>query len=194
MLKKIVITLSLILWPLNLFLNFNKLHFSTQTVFKNDYQGEQLVLRNIHLYPTPIFARVFQNKPRIYLTKYIDNFFVLTDINYYFFASHPVPITGNVNMFKYPFLDIFFFLVGLLYISKSKYKKVILVILVPAILALSTFTIFDGPDFILWVPISLIIINGINILEANNKKLFFGISLLFILFAIPEILRSFYNI
>ena len=73
-------------------------------------------------------------------------------------------------------------------------NKVILVILVPAILALSTLTIFDGPDFILWIPISLIIINGINILEANNKKLFFVISILFILFAIPEILRSFYNI
>jgi hypothetical protein len=194
MLKKVVITLSLILWPLNLILNFNKLHFPTQTVFKNDYQGEQLVLRNIHLYPTPLFARVFQNKPRIYLTKYIDNFFAITDLNNYFFASHPVPITENLNLFKYPFVDIVFFIVGLLYIANSKYKKLILAIFVPTIFILSALIKFEGFDFILWVPISLIIINGINVLELRNKKLFTVISLIFILFAIPEILRSFYNV
>jgi hypothetical protein len=193
-LKKIVIVLSIILWPLNLILNFNKLHFSVQSVFKNDYQGEQLVLRNTELYPDVLMARVFQNKPRIYINKYVGNFLALTDPNNYFFALHPEPITGNVNMFKYPFLDIVFFLAGIFYIAKSKYKKLIFLILIPTILILSTLVNFEGFDFILWIPVSLIIINGINALENKNKKLFSYFSIIFILFAIPEILRSFFNI
>jgi hypothetical protein len=175
-------------------LNFKNIDFSTQTIFKNDYQGEQLVLRNIHLYPTPLFARVFQNKPRIYLNKYIGNFFVLTDPNTYFFALHPVPVSGNLNLFKYPFLDIFFFIIGLLYIRESKHKKLIIAVLISGIIILSCLTKFEGFDFILWVPISLIIINGINVLESKNRKLFNVFSIVFILFAIPEIIRSFFNI
>ena len=193
MLKKIVIILSLVLWPLNLFLNFNKLHFSTTYVFKNDYQAEQLVLRNTELYPNVLMARVFENKARIYITKYTGNFFILTDLNTYYFALHPEPITGDVNMFKYPFLDIVFFLAGIFYVAQSKHKKLIFLIFVPAILILSCLVDFEGFDFILWIPISLIIINGIEAFESKNKKLFTWFSLIFILFAIPEILRSFYN-
>lgn len=193
MLKKIVIILSLILWPLNLFLNLGKLHFPTTTVFKNDYQAEQLVLRNTELYPDVLMARVFQNKARIYINKYTGNFFALTDLNNYFFALHPEPITGNINIFKYPFLDIIFFLTGVFCIARSKYKKLIFFILIPAILILSCLVDFEGFDFILWIPISLIIINGIEVFEFKNKKLFTWFSFVFILFAIPEILRSFYN-
>ena len=139
MLKKTIIIISLILWPLNLILNFNKLHFSTQSVFAHDYQGEQLVLRNTELYPNILMARVFQNKPRIYINKYASNFFALTDLNNYFFALHPEPISGNVNMFKYPFLDLVFFLFGIYYFTKSKYKKLILLILIPGVLIFFTF-------------------------------------------------------
>lgn len=193
MLKKIVIILSLILWPLNLFLNFNKLHFSITSVFKNDYQAEQLVLRNTELYPDVLMARVFENKARIYINKYTGNFFALTDLNNYFFALHPEPLTGNINMFKYPFLDLVFFLIGIFYFAQSKYKKLIFFILIPGILILSCLIDFEGFDFILWIPISLIIINGIEMFQSKNKKLFTWFSLIFILFTIPEILRSFYN-
>jgi len=192
-LKKIVIILSLILWPLNLFLNFNKLHFSITSVFKNDYQAEQLVLRNTELYPDVLMARVFENKARIYINKYTGNFFALTDLNNYFFALHPEPLTGNINMFKYPFLDLVFFLIGIFYFAQSKYKKLIFFILIPGILILSCLIDFEGFDFILWIPISLIIINGIEMFQSKNKKLFTWFSLIFILFTIPEILRSFYN-
>jgi hypothetical protein len=174
-------------------LNFKNIDFSTKTVFKNDYQGEQLVLRNIHLYPTPLFARVFQNKPRIYLNKYADNFFVLIDPNNYFFALHPKPLPGNLNLFKYPFVDIVFFVIGLIFLKESKHKKIITWLLIPSVLILSCLTKFEGFDFILWIPISLIIINGVNVLESKNKKLFTALSAVFILFAIPEIIRSFFN-
>lgn len=183
----------MILWPLNLILNFGKLHFSAQTIFENDYQAEQLVLRNIHLYPNILMARVFQNKPRIYFYKYMGNFFTLTDPNYYFFASHPEPVINTSNLFKYPFLDIVFFLVGIFYINKSKHKKIILTILIPTILILSCLANFEGYDFILWIPISLIIIHGIESLSIERKKLFNWFSIIFIIFAIPEILRSFFN-
>jgi hypothetical protein len=193
MLKKIVIILTICLWPLNLILNhgFPKVEVP-KTVFLNDYQGEQLVLRNIHLYPTPLLARVYQNKPRIYINKYVGNFFALTDLNNYFFALHPEPITGNLNIFKYPFLDIVFFAFGIFYISGNKHKKIILFALIISILALSSLTNFEGYDFILWFPISLIIIHGIESMFSLNKKLFNTFSIIFIIFTIPEVVRSFF--
>lgn len=193
MLKKIVIALVLILWPLNFLLNFSNFAFSYDLIFKNDYQGEQLVLRNINLYPNIPFARVFQNKPRIYINKYIGNFFALTDPNNYFFALHPAPISGNRNIYKYPFLSIVFFLIGIFYLAESKYKKFIISTTVPSIFILSLFSGFEGYDFILWVPFSLIIINGINVFHQTQRKVFNIFGIIFILFAIPEILRSFFN-
>lgn len=193
MLKRIVIVISLILWPLNLILNFGKIHLSSETIFKNDYQGEQLVLRNIQLYPTPLMARTFQNKPRIYINKYVNNFFVLIDPNNYFFALHPEPIAGNINMFKFPFLDMVFFLIGIYYFKESRYKYLILGVFIPGVLILSAFKNFEGIDFILWIPISFTIINGINQLEKKNVKVFNYFSLVFVLFAIPDIVRSFFN-
>jgi hypothetical protein len=171
-------------------LNFNG-HVSFDTVFANDYQGEQLILRNIHLYPTPLFARIFQNKPRIYIYKYIGNFFVLTDPNNYFFALHPEPLTGEKNIFKYPFVAIVFFLYGLYFISKYRYRKVILVTFVPSVLVLSILKNFEWLSFVLWIPISLVIIHGIEQMYKDHKKLFLTLSILLILFAIPEIIRSF---
>ena len=190
-LKKTVIILSLILWPLNLFLNFKGLSFSRELVFKNDYQGGQLILRNIQLYPNIPLARTFQNKPRIYFNKYVGNFFALTDPNNYFFALHPVPITENLNLHKYPFLDIVFFLAGIFYIVKSKYKNLIPALFIPSLIFLSALKNFEGFDFILYFPISLLIINGIDVMESKNKKLFGFFSVTFILFAVPEILRAF---
>ena len=192
MLKKIVITLSLILWPINLFLNFNHINFTTENIFKNDYQGEQLVIRNIHLYPTPLFARIFQNKPRIYIYKYVGNFLALTDPNNYFFALHPEPLTGNLNLFKYPFLDIVFFFIGLFYLERSRYKNLILIVGVIGVILLATLKVFEGLDFIIWIPISLIIVNGIDIFEKQNKKAFTLFSVVFILFSVPEIIRCFF--
>lgn len=194
MIKKIVIVLAIILWPLNIILNFEKLHFSFNSVFKNDYQGEQLVLRNIHLYPNIITARIFQNKPKIYLNKYVSNFFVLTDPNNYFFALHPEPLAGRVNLSKFPFMSIVFFLLGIYYFQKSKFKYLILLLVIPILAILSAFTNFEGLDFILWVPISLLIVNGVNMFKDKNTKLFNYFSILFILFTAPEIIRSFFNI
>lgn len=192
MLKKIVIICCLILWPLNLYFN-GSIPKPTipQTIFLKDYEAEQLVLRNIHLYPTPLFARVFQNKGRIYLNKFLDNFFALTDPNNYFFGLHPRPIVpNNKNLFKFPFIAIVFFLYGIFNIDKYKYKKVLFVSTMFLLALLSILNNFDGYDFVLWLPISLLIIYGIDTLHAKNKKLFNTNAILFLIFAIPEIMRS----
>ncbi len=192
MLKKVVIAFCLILWPLNLILNVSHLQFSLETVFKKDDKDVQLILQNIAPYPNRTIARFFQNKPRIYINKYLNNFFAITDPNYYFFSAHPRPVEGNINISKYPFASILFLLISIFNIRKMKYKQPVTIVLITSLIFLPFLSNFDGFDFILWIPISLLIINGVNILEAKNKKIFTVASLVFILFSIPEILRSFY--
>jgi hypothetical protein len=175
-----------------LLLLFNIPAYRGQTVFNKDYEAEQLILRNIHLYPNPLIARIFQNKPRIYINKVTDNFFALTDPNNYFFGFHPRPITvTNQNLFKYPFLAIIFFLYGIFYISECKNKKFIIFAFLSSLISLMVLQNFDRNDFILWLPISLVIVHGIGKLSLKNRKVFITISVLLILFALPEFLRSF---
>jgi len=163
-----------------------------QTIFNKDYEAEQLILRNIHLYPNAILARIFQNKLRIYINKAADNFFALTDPNNYFFGFHPRPISiNNQNLFKYPFLAIVFFLYGIFYIGECKDKKFIIFAFLSSLVSLIILQNFDRNDFILWLPVSLVIVHGIKKLSLKNQKIFTTISVLLILFALPEFLRSF---
>ena len=230
-LKILVIVLCLILWPINLYQNFDgKISFTT--IFANDYQGEQLILRNIHLYPNVLSARIFQNKARIYLNKLTDNFFILTDPNNYFFALHPEPVPGQYNIFKFPFLSIVFFLFGILNFEKYRHKapqpygrgifshassgvkslrientslisrltpgvfakgdkKAVLFASLFIIAVLSMLKNFEWLNFLLWLPISIIIIRGVDGLAKNYPKFFSFFSLLFIVFSLPELIRAF---
>lgn len=191
MLKKIVIVLILVLWPINLVVNKSDIHPSGETIFTKDYEAEQLIIRNIHLYPDVILARTFQNKAKIYIERYVGSFFVLIDPNNYFFALHPEPLRERANIFKYPFLSIVFFAIGIYYINKSKYQKLIIPTLIPLVFILPIFKNFEGVDFLLYFPISLLIINGVNVFWSKNKRFFNWFSIVFILFTIPEIIRSF---
>src|SRR5512141_2062856 len=151
MLKKIVLLLTLVLWPINLVLshNFPKPEIP-KTIFAKDYQAEQLILRNIHLYPNVLLARTFQNKGRIYLNKFADNFFAITDPNNYFFGLHPRPIVpDNKNLFKFPFLGILFFGYGIFTIKKYKFRVPLAATFLFLIIILSTLKNFDGYDFVL---------------------------------------------
>lgn len=192
MLKKIIIFLTLILWPINLGMHGHIPSKMPDTIFNKDYQAEQLILRNIHLYPNVFLARLFQNKGRIYFDKFTGNFFALTDPNNYFFGLHPRPIVpDNKNLFKFPFVAIVFFFYGLLFIHKYKYGKVLGLVSLALLLFLSTLANFDGYDFLLWLPVSLVIIHGANVMEQKNKKLFTAAAIIFLIFAIPEIIRAF---
>ena len=190
--KKIIVFTILLFWPLNLLLNskdnfqFNTL---TKTVFVNDYQAEQRILDKINLYPTVFFARVYQNKGRIYLDKITDNFFALTDPSNYFFGFHPREIIGNQNLKKFPFVSIIFFLTGLFYFKSLKHKKFILIFSSVSLFYLSILENFDRVDFLLWLPITLITLHGLNL---NYKNKYWDyLALIFWIFTIPQIARIF---
>ncbi len=192
MLKNTVIFLTLILWPLNLILNNNFPKTVPKTIFVKDYQAEQKILRDINLYPNVLSARIFQNKGRIYLNKFVNNFFALIDPNNYFFGFHPRPIVpDNKNIFKFPFIAIIFFFYGLYAFQKYKYRSRLMVFSFLMLLILSILKNFDGYDIVLWIPVSLVIIHGVNTMERKNRKIFTAVAITFIIFAIPEIIRSF---
>lgn len=184
-------TLIFLLIALTFFGLFFK-NFKGQTVFNKDYEAEQLVLRNIHLYPNVISARLFQNKAKIYFDKLDGNFFALIDPNNYFFAFHPRPIpVDNQNLYKFPFFALPFLFVGLYYFGKNPDKKFVLILFISCIISLTVLKNFDRNDFILWLPVSLIIINGVNILAKRQKFVFGVISILLIAYSIPEFVRDY---
>lgn len=191
--KRLIACVILLFWPLNLLLNgqLNKFHGEnfTNTVFRQDYQAEQRILEKINLYPTVFFARVFQNKAKIYLDKAGNNLLALTDLNNYFFGFHPRQIVGNQNIKKFPFVSIIFFLVGLFYFSNLKHKRFIMLLLIPSLIYLSFLESFDRIDFLLWLPLTLIILGGLEIVQ--NSKYWKYTVVIFWVFTIPQIIRIF---
>ena len=163
--------------------------FFGQTIFTKDYEAEQKILQEQKLYPSIFLARLFQNKPKIFVDKFTNNFFAITDPNNYFFGFAPRQITvNNQNLKKFPFLALPFLLIGIFYFKKIKNYKLLLAVLIAIILNLSILTNFDRQDFILWIPLFLIIANGINIFNEHFKysKYYY---LIFIIFSSIEILR-----
>lgn len=237
MLKKIVIFLILVTWPISLFVNNTFMDFLNyifpflnpkfaifpilfvliyyqfkkpklillsllvlvifikpffgQTIFIKDYEAGQKILQEQKLYNSVFLARLFQNKARIPLDKFTNNLFALTDPGNYFFGFAPRQITiDNQNLKKFPFLSLPFLLLGLYSIKKLKYYKLILAFTVAAIINLSLLTNFDRNDFVLWLPLSIFIIYGLNVFHKHFKyaKYF---EFIFITFASLEIIRIF---
>lgn len=191
--KKFIALVILIFWPLNLLLNGKLQEFPlgnlTKTVFQQDYQAEQRILEKINLYPTVFFARVYQNKARIYLDKASNNFLALTDLNNYFFGFHPRQIIGNQNLKKFPFVSIIFFLAGLYFFNRLKYKKLILQITIPSLIYLMLLDNFDRIDVLLWLPISLVILGGLDIVSLSKYWKYTASA--FWIFTVPQLLRIF---
>lgn len=189
--KKLITFVILIFWPLNLALNGNLKDFPfedlTRTVFHQDYQAEQRILDKINLYPSVLFARVYQNKARIYLDKISNNLFALTDLNNYFFGFHPRQIIGNQNLKKFPFVSIIFFLAGIYAFNKLKRKKFILQLSVFSLIYLVLLDNFDRIDILLWLPLSLIILGGLEIVSVSKYWKYTVTA--FWIFTIPQVIR-----
>jgi len=165
--------------------------FFGQTIFRADYEAGQQVLIQQKLYPSVFLARLFQNKARIPLEKISNNFFALTDPNNYFFGFAPGQIKiDNQNLDKFPFLSILFLLIGFYFLNKNKDKKFLITIFITAILNLSILTNFDRNDFILWVPLFLVICEGLNIFNKKFKYAKF-FELIFIVYAAVGLVRIF---
>lgn len=163
--------------------------FFGQSIFTFDYQSQQKILQEQKLYPNIFTARLFQNKLQIPVTKFENNFFALIDPNNYFFGFAPRQISlDNQNLKKFPFLSLPFLLVGLYFIKNFKHKKILLSFLFAAIINLSLVTNFDRNDFILWLPLSIIIIYGLSVFDKNFKYAKYY-QIIFIVFACFEITR-----
>lgn len=166
--------------------------FKEQSIFTYDYQARQEILREINLYPNPLLARIFQNKARVYTDKFVDNLFALTDPNNYFFAFHPREISvTNQNLDKYPFLSIFLFLIGIIYFAKNKDKQFIVSAFISGVVSLSLLSSYDRHDFILWLPISLVLIAGTNSALLRKNKYFYVYSVLLIASFLIQFLRNY---
>lgn len=145
----LILFLLALTWPVRFFRENQSKSFTPHTVFESDYQAQQLILRNINLYPNIPLARLFQNKAVIISNKYLSNFFALIDPNYYFFASHPREVINGQNYFRLPFVLIFP-LFWYIFKSKQKSKKIVLFITLIIILLLSFLTNFSQYDLVLW--------------------------------------------
>lgn len=185
--KSIFILISLI--PILIFIK----PFWGQTIFIKDYEKTQEIIRNTYLYPNVLTARTYQNKVKIVTDKFNSNFFALIDPNNYFFAFHPREVyTNNQNLNKFPFITIILFIIAFFNLEKLKNKKFILITLVASILSLSILTNYDRNDFILWVPISLLILEGYRkFFETIPKKYIFISKTLIVGLSLWELFRVF---
>lgn len=175
-----------------LILAFTWRGFIGQTIFQSDYEAQQEIISKSYLYPNVATARIFQNKPRIFINKFNNNFFALVDPNNYFFNFHPREILiDNQNLNKYPFLSIVFAIFGFYYLVKHPRWKFILVLLGSMLFSLSILKIFDRNDFILWMPLSMVLIHGVTVFHSRQKKLRKPFYLFFLVFAVPELIRIF---
>ena len=157
-------------------------NFSPKSILIYHYQEQQSVIREGQLYPTVWLARLFQNKPGIYLDQYKFNLSALTDPNNYFFGFHPREIVENQNLTKFPFLSIIFFLLGIYYFRENIHWKFIAITASALIFSLSLLTHFDKVDFVLFLPLSLLILTGVKSFIKNLniiKIIFLGIFLFF---------------
>lgn len=170
--------------------NFSQ--FRGQTIFTQDYEAEQRVLEKINLYPTVLLARVFQNKARIYLDKISFNFFALTDPNNYFFGFHPREIVlENQNLKKFPSAGIIFLLLGLYNLGRYRYKDFIVPLIFCSLISLVILKIFDRADFILWIPLGLLVVHGTDMMK--NKFLRMPLFGIFIVLTLVQLLRLFFE-
>lgn len=183
--KILILTLALIsfsLWPLNYFSANKNLSLTPKTVFESDYQGRQLILRNINLYPTVFMARIFQNKAVLVSSKYFNNLFDFLDPNYYFFGSHPREVPEGQNYTRLPLLTllpIFWFFFN----TNAKRRRTTSSLFGLFVITFSLFTNHYVYDFLLWPLFLYVIYFGLS--DFYNKKKSYGI--IFTLFLLAEV-------
>lgn len=189
--KKTTRTLWLFMFASLLILFFQWKSFYGQTIFTRNIEAEHVLIEKGNLYHSVFLARVFQNKLRIYLDQFSNNMFSITDPNNYFFGFHPRELVrDNENLKKFPFVSLIFVLLGVYYYKGLKTSKFIVLIFISSLVSLSILKIFDRADFVLWLPLSLVMIHGIYKLE-KWPTLKLVLYILFFVFATFQLLRLF---
>lgn len=161
----IIFAAILISWPISLIKKPAQIKF--ETIFYPATESEKIDFENKLALDTSGLKRFYYNKTTIYKERYLKNFLVLMDLNNYFFEMHPrEDVSGVDYRTKYPFWTIIFLISAIgATVRNKKYSKVWLIILFE-ILVLSFFKKVDGLDFILFIPISwLLILGTINLFK-----------------------------
>ncbi len=166
--KKIILGIILVViltsWPISLIKKPTQIKF--ETIFYPITETEKIDFEKKLSLDTSRLKRFYYNKTTVLKERYFKNFLVLIDLNNYFFAMHPREDVAGVDYrFKYPFWTIIFLITAIgVTVRNKKYFKIWLIILFE-ILVLSFFKKVDGLDFILFIPISwLLILGAINLI------------------------------
>lgn len=167
--------------------------FLGSSIFYFEHNDQQKVIRQGYLYPNIYLARLFQNKPTIYLDRFWFNFFSLIDLNNYFFGFHPrqIPVE-NQNIQKFPFMSIFLFLGGI-YLAIKKQKQLLFSV-GWIVINLALLKNFDKSDAVLWLLLCSIIYLGLEIFKQITSHSKYWFLVIFILFSLTEYLRMIVSI
>jgi len=161
----IIFAVILISWPISLIKKPAPIEF--ETIFYPVTESEKIDFEKKLALDTSGLKRFYYNKTTIYKERYLKNFLVLMDLNNYFFGMHPREDVAGVDYrLKYPFWTVIFLISAIgVTVRNKKYFKIWLIILFE-ILILSFFKKIDGLDFILFIPISwLLILGAINLFK-----------------------------
>ena len=200
-LTKIVICLTLALWPLSLALTnsykdigndlSNYYRFS---IFAPDDQAILVINAKRSVYENDFLGRLFNNKATFVYNRFKANFFALTDPNNYFFGFHPREIVReNLNLDKFPFISLVFLLYAFYCFNLLKKGKLLLIafFVLAGLLALAN---FDKADFILYPILAVSMVHGIRQMTTEKPRFFVAAAFLLIIFSIPQYLRAFVNL
>lgn len=175
------------------FMTFGK-NIQDNSIFYYSRDDDQNVIREGYLYPNVWMSRMFQNKPSIYWNRLKFNAFALTDPGNYFFGFHPREITvDNQNLQKFPALSLVFLLFGLFYMNTNRNRVYIAVSMIPLLTILLFMKNFDRYDFILFFPLSLIILNGLRVFISNPNKIKSGFLIIFGIYSVIEYIQLLIN-
>lgn len=186
--KRIVVLNSAIMLFCGVIFLLNFGTYKNLSIIPRNALEEHYVNTKLSLYENKHEARLLNNKITSLGSKYLNNFFALVDFNNYFFSMHPREIVGeNQNLMKYPYIYVFAFFTGIYYLKKSKDAKWLITILTATVLSLSFLSNFDKFDLILWIPIFMIVTNGVAVVRKKRYASVIMMSMLGL--SILEILR-----
>lgn len=209
-----IININLIFFPVvyglyNLITNKNKTDIIflgvailiTLILFKSFYSKSVFIFNELDIYilntkrgltGLNLFSKFLYNKFTLGLDKFFRNFFSIVDLNNYFFSFHPrESVIVNLNLTKFSFVTIPYFLVGLSNIKKLREYKLYIAFFVSLIVSLSFLQIFDINDFILWPLISVICLIGFEIIDKKYQYLSKVMFLFYMVFTFWELLKIF---
>lgn len=185
----IILIIELIItWPLSLIRQRPDLKL--ETIFYPVTEDESWNLEKSLALDTSRVKRFYYNKTTIIKSRYFKNFGAMIDLNNYFFAMHPrEDIPGMDARIKYPFAAILFLIMVIkVTVEKKKYGG-LWGLIFGLILLLAFLRQVDGWDFILFFPLTYLLIIGSK--EFNKWKWSWLINLVLIAGMAIEIGRIF---